>query len=108
VAQSPVPVGHTRTTECCRDRLGRCIARRLLASAVAVTAPAIRVAARLLAQSESPAASLKRLETVRTSVPITIDGGSEPAWATAATIAGDIHQILPVEYWCQRNERVFW
>ena len=54
----------------------------------------------LLAQSEPAAASMKRLEAVRTNVPITIDGRlDEPAWATAATIEPeDIHQILPVEY----------
>jgi len=54
----------------------------------------------LLAQSELPAALMKRLEAVRTSVPITIDGRlDEPAWATAAVIQPeDIHQILPVEY----------
>jgi hypothetical protein len=54
----------------------------------------------LLGQPESAAASMKRLEAVRSSVPITIDGRlDEPAWATAATIEpDDIHQILPVEY----------
>ena len=54
----------------------------------------------LLAQSDSLAASMKRLGAVRTSTPITIDGRlDEPAWATAAIIAPeDIHQILPVEY----------
>lgn len=53
-----------------------------------------------LAQSEPPVAVMKRLEAVRTSSPITIDGRlDEPAWATAAVIEPqDIHQILPVEY----------
>ena len=76
--------------------------RRLLASAGSLLAALTTLAPprALLAQSESPAASLKRLEAVRTSVPITIDGRlDEPAWATAATIGPeDIHQILPVEY----------
>jgi hypothetical protein len=54
----------------------------------------------LLAQSALPAASMKRLEAVRTNVAITIDGRlDEPGWATAAIIEPeDIHQILPVEY----------
>jgi hypothetical protein len=76
--------------------------RQLLAPAASLLAAlATLVCPRaLLAQSESPAASMKRLEAVRTSVPITIDGRlDEPAWATAATIESeDIHQILPVEY----------
>ena len=56
--------------------------------------------AALLAQGEIAATAPKRLEAVRTTVPIVLDGRlDEPAWANAAIIAAeDLHQILPVEY----------
>ena len=81
---------------------GIALHQRLLISALSsLTAVATLAATRvLLAQSESVGASLKTLQAVRTSAPITIDGRlDEPAWVSAAIIAAeDIHQILPVEY----------
>ena len=75
--------------------------RRLTAGTLLLLALAcLACPSALLAQSESAAASTKRLEAARTNAPITIDGRlDEPAWATAAAIEPeDIHQILPVEY----------
>ena len=75
--------------------------RRLTAGTLLLLALAcLACPSALLAQSESAAASTKRLEAARTNAPITIDGRlDEPAWTTAAVIEPeDIHQILPVEY----------